>query len=120
MHPCGDDAHTAALLGVAAAMARHAESLPGTYVFVFQPAEKIGAGARAMLDGGLLDGLDVSAALSVHLARPAPLGLVAARGGVSFAGIDLLRIIATGPGDTRPATRCAATSCQLDAAWPSG
>jgi hypothetical protein len=34
----------------------------------------------------------------VHLAGPAPLGLVAARGGVSFAGIDLLRIVATGPG----------------------
>jgi len=37
MHACGHDAHTAALLGAASVLARHADELAGRYVFVFQP-----------------------------------------------------------------------------------
>ena len=55
MHACGHDAHTAIGLTVADILADIAPRLPGKVVFVFQPAEEIGAGALAMLNDGLME-----------------------------------------------------------------
>jgi len=79
MHACGHDAHTAGLIGTAAALADAADDLPGRYVLVFQPAEEALDGAKKMLEGGLLDGLEVDAALAWHAASIAPTGLVGLR-----------------------------------------
>jgi amidohydrolase len=54
MHACGHDAHTAILMGVAEVLAGMREQIPGTVVFLFQPAEEmppIGeeGGARLMV-----------------------------------------------------------------------
>ena len=40
-HACGHDCHTAMLMGAATVLAGNRESLPGTVLFVFQPAEEL-------------------------------------------------------------------------------
>src|SRR4051812_27975473 len=47
MHACGHDAHTAIGLTVADILAHHKSDLPGRVMFVFQPAEEVGGGAKA-------------------------------------------------------------------------
>src|SRR5438046_2152812 len=55
MHACGHDAHIAAFIGTARALAKLKDQWHGTIVFVAQPAEETGNGARAMLKDGLYD-----------------------------------------------------------------
>jgi metal-dependent amidase/aminoacylase/carboxypeptidase family protein len=52
MHACGHDAHTAILLTVADVLADRSGDWPGNVILVFQPAEELGGGAQAMIDGG--------------------------------------------------------------------
>ncbi|HET9690348.1 MAG TPA: M20 family metallopeptidase [Acidimicrobiales bacterium] len=98
MHACGHDAHTAILLGVAAAMARCADDLPGRYLFVWQPGEEQVDGARRMLDGGLFDTVRPDAAIGLHVASVLPVGMVATRAGVAMAGCNGIRLVVTGGG----------------------
>ncbi len=98
MHACGHDAHTAILLEVAAALAATAEDLPGRFLFVFQPAEERVSGAQAMVDGGLLAGVDPVAVVGLHVVSSAPTGTVLTRPGLSMAGAHGLRISITSTG----------------------
>src|SRR4030095_13230378 len=64
MHACGHDAHTTMLMGVAELLAGIKDQLPGTVLFIFQPAEEGPSlftpasgkkwGAKLMLVGGAL------------------------------------------------------------------
>jgi len=54
MHACGHDMNVASLVGTARVMTHIKDRWKGTLVFIGQPAEEIGAGAKAMLDDGLL------------------------------------------------------------------
>ena len=53
MHACGHDMHVTWLCGAVARLAAERDAWQGTVIAVFQPAEEIAAGARAMLDDGL-------------------------------------------------------------------
>src|SRR5438876_2459260 len=53
MHACGHDAHISMIIGVARSLAKLKNQWHGTIIFVGQPAEEIGTGARAMLRDGL-------------------------------------------------------------------
>jgi hypothetical protein len=54
MHACGHDGHTAMLLGATAMLKDMEASLNGTVRVIFQPAEEGGAGAKRMIEEGLL------------------------------------------------------------------
>lgn len=55
MHACGHDLHMTSFLGTARLLSRMRESWSGTLMMIGQPAEERGAGAKAMLDGGLYE-----------------------------------------------------------------
>jgi amidohydrolase len=100
MHACGHDGHTAILLGVAAMLAARAESLPGSYVLLFQPAEEDLAdpGAPHMMRGGVLDVPQPDRMVSLHLATLLATGLVGTRPGIAMSSAQFFRINVAGRG----------------------
>lgn len=58
MHACGHDGHMTIGLGTAEYLASIKDQLQGTVRFIFQPAEEGVRGARAMVDAGVVDGVD--------------------------------------------------------------
>lgn len=98
MHACGHDLHLAWTWATAATLARHAEDLPGRYVFLFQPGEERVEGARRMLDGGVLDGLSPDRMVTAHVGSILPAGTVAVRAELALAGVAVFTVTARGGG----------------------
>ncbi|MFJ4908935.1 M20 family metallopeptidase [Streptomyces sp. NPDC093249] len=99
-HACGHDCHTAALLGAATVLAGVRERLPGTVLFVFQPAEEgppvtEEGGARAMVEAGAFDGPVPTMVFGLHV-TPYPKGYVGYRIGNQYGASVLVRIVVTG------------------------
>ena len=73
MHACGHDGHMAVGLSLARLLRENPDEINGKVLFVFQPAEEIGQGAKAMIADGLFDFVPVDYALVVHLWAEKPL-----------------------------------------------
>jgi amidohydrolase len=101
MHACGHDGHTAVLLGAAKVLAGMQAELPGTVMFVFQPAEE-GApdgergGASLMLDEGLFATTKPAAMLGLHLWSALNTGVIGYREGSLMAASDRFKMVVKG------------------------
>ena len=98
MHACGHDVHTASLLGLAEVLAGRQAELAGEFTLLFQPAEEVIGGAKAMIDSGVLEENPVDFVIGAHVTSLAPVGLVATRAGVLMSDGQTLSVHITGRG----------------------
>ena len=98
MHACGHDGHMAIGLGVAQILSSKSQELPGTIVFIFQPAEEGQGGAERMIAEGILDGLGASRSLGMHIWNEKPLHWLGIAPGPIMAGSERFDIVIRGRG----------------------
>ena len=103
MHACGHDAHTAILMATAKMLKQMQKELPGTVVFLFQPAEE-GApngeegGAPLMIKEGVMDNPKMDVIFGLHMAAQLPVGTLGFKSGAAQASSDLFKIVVHGKG----------------------
>lgn len=97
MHACGHDAHVAILMGTAEVLTKMQKEVPGTVVFIFQPAEEgppgnEEGGAPLMIKDGVLDNPRVEAIFGLHINSQTPIGTITYKSGATMASSDWFTI----------------------------
>jgi len=102
-HACGHDAHTAMLMATAKVLSALQKDVPGTVVFLFQPAEEgtpsnEEGGAPLMIKEGALDNPKVEAVYGIHISSQTPVGTIKYKSGAFMASSDWFTIKVNGKG----------------------
>ena len=99
MHACGHDVHIAAFIGTVRALAKLKDQWHGTIVFVGQPAEETGNGARALLKDGLYEKFGKpNFALGFHDKADLETGRIGVTEGYTTANVDSVDVTVRGVG----------------------
>lgn len=94
MHACGHDLHMAGLLGAARLLWQERQSLGGNVRLIFQPGEEVGKGAKAVIEQGGMEGVDM--VFGMHNMPSLPAGTVAGSVGPVFSAADYFKITIQG------------------------
>jgi amidohydrolase len=102
-HACGHDSHTAMLMATAKVLSALQKDVPGTVVFLFQPAEEgtpenEEGGAQLMIKEGALDNPKVDAVYGIHISSQTPVGTLKYKSGAFMASSDWFTIKVNGKG----------------------
>src|ERR1700730_13133589 len=99
MHACGHDAHISMFIGVVRALAKLKDQWHGTILFVAQPAEETGNGARALLRDGLYQTFGKpDFALGFHDKADMQTGHIGVTEGYTYANVDSVDVTVRGIG----------------------
>ena len=97
-HSCGHDMHVTWLMGVTRMLAENRKNWKGTVLAVFQPAEEIGSGARAMIDDGMLKRFPKPDVVMGQHVLPLRAGQIGTRVGLMLSMSDSLDVTLFGRG----------------------
>ncbi len=75
-HGCGHDMHAASLIGTAILLNKYKDQIHGRVKFMWQPGEEIFAGAKAMIEAGIMENPSLDAALDLHVDASSPIGVL--------------------------------------------
>ena len=103
MHACGHDSHISILMATAKVLSAMQKDMPGTVVFLFQPAEEGApegeeAGAPLLVKEGALDNPKVDAVFGIHISAQTPVGKLIYKPGSFMASSDWFTIKVKGKG----------------------
>lgn len=99
MHACGHDIHMTCWVGTARRLVEIKDRWKGTLMFIGQPAEEKGRGAKAMLDDGLYRRFPKpNFALALHSDANLPHGTIGVTEGLALANVDSVDIVFHGKG----------------------
>jgi amidohydrolase len=99
MHGCGHDIHMSAFIGAARSLAKLKDKWKGTLMFVAQPAEETGSGARAMLKDGLYTRFaKPDFVLGLHDDAEIAAGQIGVTEGYCYANVDSVDVTVRGMG----------------------
>ena len=97
-HSCGHDIHTTVLLYTAKILSALKDELHGNVMFLFQPAEENGSGAKQLIDCGFDQVLKPDAFVGLHVAPKLNAGCIGLKDGPASASSDMFQIRVTGKG----------------------
>lgn len=98
MHACGHDIHTTCALGAAMLLSQVRGELPGSVLFIFQPAEEKNQGAKDMVADGVMSSPKVDMIFGLHNHPEVPVGKVAVKSGPLMSAVDAIALHITGKG----------------------
>ncbi len=99
MHACGHDMHMTCWVGTARTLTQLKDQWHGTIIFIGQPAEEVGGGARRMIDDGLFTRFPrPDYCLGLHCAPNMPYGQIGYSEGLLLANVDTIDITVRGRG----------------------